>query len=166
MRWLTRGHTTWALTGVLIARGRGTRLLLTVLCMTAAFLVFSSQLSTVAQANRTHRAEVEAGAAAVGRTLAPPAQVAAALDAVDPDRERATAGRLDGAERTRRRRHAVRRAGRVHAALAYGALDAAPESAWRAITAPADERPGADRAAASRSPSRRTRWTPTATVAC
>ncbi len=130
VRWLTRGHTTWALTGVLIARGRGTRLLLTVLCMTAAFLVFSSQLSTVAQANRTHRAEVEAGAAAVGRTETPPAQVAAALDAVDPDRERATLvvstapSGPDAVGTLYVEPDAFTR-------LSFGALDAAPASAWR-----------------------------------
>ena len=137
VRWLTRGHTTWALTGVLIARGRGTRLLLTVLCMTAAFLVFSSQLSTVAQANRTHRAEVEAGAAAVGRTETPPAQVAAALDAVDPDRERATLvvstapSGPDAVGTLYVEPDAFTR-------LSFGALDAAPASAWEAITAPTE----------------------------
>ena len=137
VRWLTRGHTTWALTGVLIARGRGTRLLLTVLCMTAAFLVFSSQLSTVAQANRTHRAEVEAGAAAVGRTETPPAQVAAALDAVDPDRERATLvvstapSGPDAVGTLYVEPDAFTR-------LSFGALDAAPASAWQAITAPTE----------------------------
>ncbi|HWM02341.1 MAG TPA: FtsX-like permease family protein, partial [Actinophytocola sp.] len=140
VRWLTRGHTTWALTGVLIARGRGTRLLLTVLCMTAAFLVFSSQLSTVAQANRTHRAEVEAGAAAVGSTLAPPAQVAAALDAVDPDRERATVvvstapSGPDAVGTLYVEPDAFTR-------VANGALDAAPASAWREITAPPEGTP-------------------------
>lgn len=140
VRWLTRGHTTWALTGVLIARGRGTRLLLTVLCMTAAFLVFSSQLSTVAQENRTHRSEVEAGAAAVGRTEAPPADVAAALDAVDPDRERATlvvSTAPSGPDAV----------GTLYVEpdpftrLSYGALDAAPKSAWSAITAPPEQTP-------------------------
>ena len=140
VRWLTRGHTTWALTGVLIARGRGTRLLLTVLCMTAAFLVFSSQLSTVAQDNRTHRSEVEAGAAAVARTEIPPAQVAAALNAVDPDRERATlvvSTAPSGPDAV----------GTLYVEpdpftrLSFGALDAAPESAWSAITAPPEQTP-------------------------
>jgi len=140
VRWITRGHTTWAITGVLIARGRGTRLLLTVLCMTAAFLVFSSQLSTVAQANRTHRAEVEAGAAAVGSTLAPPAQVAAALDEIDPDREQATVV-VSTAPSGPDAVGTLYVEPAAFTSLAYGALDAAPQSAWDAITAPPDERP-------------------------
>jgi hypothetical protein len=137
VRWLTGGHTTWALTSVLIARGRGTRLLLTVVCMTAAFLVFTTQLSTVAEANRTHRAEVEAGAAAVGRAGVPPADVVAALDAVDPGRDRATlvvSSAPSGPDAI----------GTLYVEpdpftrIAFGALDAAPASAWRAIAAPAD----------------------------
>ena len=164
VRWLTRGHTTWALTGVLIARGRGTRLLLTVLCMTAAFLVFSSQLSTVAQANRTHRAEIEAGAVAVGRTDAPAAQVAAALDAVDPT----ASGRPLVVSTAPSGPDAV---GTLYVEpdaftrLAFGALDAAPESAWeRDHGTPRAEHPSSPGGASS-SPSRRTRWTPTAPAA-
>jgi ABC-type lipoprotein release transport system permease subunit len=140
VRWLTRGHTTWALTGVQIARGRGTRLLLTVLCMTAAFLVFSTQLSTVAQDNRTHRAEVEAGAAAVGRTAVPPADVVAALDAVDPDRERATLV-VSAAPSGDDALGSLYVEPAAFLRIAPGARDAAPASAWGAIEAPTDRRP-------------------------
>ncbi|MEO9325790.1 FtsX-like permease family protein [Nocardioides sp. C4-1] len=138
-RWLARGRPAPALAAVLLARGRGNRLLLAVLCVSAAFLVFSTQLSAVGGANREHRAQVEAGAAAVGATTASPGAVVAALDEIDPDRESATLVVTTSPE------NADALGGlfvepEAFTRLAYGALDAAPASAWADVVAP-DVRP-------------------------
>lgn len=139
-RWLARGRAARMLAAVLISRGRGTRLLLTVLCMSSAFAVFGTQLGVVSEANRTHRAEVEAGAAAVARTEAPPARVEAVLEEVDPGRERAAlvvtsaAPAADGLGAVYVDPGAFQR-------VAYGARDAAPPADWDGIVAPGDGRP-------------------------
>jgi putative ABC transport system permease protein len=90
-RWLARGRTARTLAAIQLSRPRGLAALLTVLCAATAFAVFSTQVTTVSERNREHRAEVEAGAPAVVRTQVPVSDLVRALDEVDPRRGRATA---------------------------------------------------------------------------
>lgn len=90
-RWLARGRTSSTLAAIHLSRPRGLTALLTVLTAATAFAVFSTQVTTVSERNRDHRAEVEAGAPAVARVSAPAADAVRALDQVDPRRELATA---------------------------------------------------------------------------
>lgn len=89
-RSLLRGRGATTLAAIQLSRPRGLTALLTVLCAATAFAVFGTQVSTVSERNRTHRAEVEAGAEVVLGTRSPLPDVVRALDAVDPGREQAT----------------------------------------------------------------------------
>ncbi|GAB2860739.1 hypothetical protein GCM10027026_08240 [Myroides odoratimimus subsp. xuanwuensis] len=137
-RALERGRTTTALGSVLLALSRGLRVLVTVLCLASAFAVFSAQMASVGERNRQHRAEVEAGAAAVASTTAAPSALVRALDEVDPDRELATAVVV-----TRRTDPTALGAMYVEPdafpRIAFGAGEATDARGWGSIGAPSVE---------------------------
>lgn len=88
-RWLIRRPTS-GLAAVEIARGGGLRSALMVSGVATALMVLTTQAALIGDHNRTHRAEVETGAATVWSTTANPLRVRTALDDVDPDRRQAT----------------------------------------------------------------------------